>query len=153
MLLLIDAHSGFPVHYNNSDEREKSGQTIHSCSMRVQYAGIWAFIPSSPGADGAWEQVRPEQHTLISVFKLNSCKCLPVLTFKSQRTQARAQWFVRALIRSVLTRASERTQILSSVWSIVFEWKNSHRNCQTARLDKYPIANIASRTYSISAFS
>ncbi len=29
-------------------KEEKSGQTIHSCSMRV-YAGIWAFIPSSPG--------------------------------------------------------------------------------------------------------
>ncbi len=27
-----------------------------------------------PGADGVRAQVRPEQHTLISVFKLNSCK-------------------------------------------------------------------------------
>ncbi len=39
-----------------------------------------------PGADGVRAQVRPEQHTLISVFKLNSCKlCL----FKHLRARGR----------------------------------------------------------------
>ncbi len=37
MFLLTDAHSGFPIHYNNREEK-KSGQTIHSCSMSVPYA-------------------------------------------------------------------------------------------------------------------
>ncbi len=43
-----------------------------------------------PGADSARAQVRPEQHTLISVFKLNSCK-LCQLNIKSQRMRARAR--------------------------------------------------------------
>ncbi len=71
-----------------------------------------------PGADSARANVKPEQHTLISVFKLNSCK---LCQFKHLRARgcslARAvRRFVRALIRSAQqTRASERAQILSSL--------------------------------------
>ncbi len=39
-----------------------------------------------PGADSARTQVRPEQHTLISVFKLNSCK---LCQFKHLRARER----------------------------------------------------------------
>ncbi len=39
-----------------------------------------------PGADSVRAQVRPEQHTLISVFKLNSCK---VCQFKHLRARGR----------------------------------------------------------------
>ncbi len=44
-----------------------------------------------PGADSARAQMRPEQHTLISVFKLNSCK---LCQFKHLRARGRerAQW-------------------------------------------------------------
>ncbi len=69
MFLLMDAHSGFPVHYNNSDK--KSGQTIHCECHMLEYEHLFRH---HPGADSARAQVRPEQHTLISVFKLNSCK-------------------------------------------------------------------------------
>ncbi len=98
-------------------------------------------------------QVRPEQHTLISVFKLNSCK---LCQFKHLRARGREltramRRFVRALIRSAQTPCL-RTRALSSRWSIVFEWTNSHKKlCQNARLGKYPIADIAGWTYRISA--
>ncbi len=54
-------------------------------------------------------QVRPEQHTLISVFKLNSCK---LCQFKHLRARgcelARVvRRFVHAFIRSAQSRASE----------------------------------------------
>ncbi len=67
-----------------------------------------------------YSQVRPEQHTLISVFKISSCK-LCQFTHKSQRTRAHAQW------EDLCVRSSE-VQILCSLWSIVFEWKNSLKN-------------------------
>ncbi len=139
MFLLMDAHSGFPVHYNNSDEK-KSGQTIHSCSMRVPYAGLWAVIYSViTRVLIARAQVRPEQHTLISVFKLNSCK---LCQFKHLRARGReltraVRRFVRALIRSAQTRTSECMQILSSLWSIVWMDKFTQKFCQNARLGKY----------------
>ncbi len=139
-------------------KKKKRGQTIHSCSMRVPYAGLWAVIYSViTRVLIARAQVRPEQHTLISVFKLNSCK---LCQFKHLRARgcslARAvRSIIRIIyiIRSVQTSASEHAQILSSLWSIVFEWTNSHKNCQNARLGKYPIADIAGWSYSINAFS
>ncbi len=64
MFLLMNAHFGFPVHYDISDE--KSGQTIHSvqCECMLEYKHVFRH---HPGADDARAQVRPEQHTLISV--------------------------------------------------------------------------------------
>ncbi len=118
-------------HYNNSDEKKRSGQTIHSivqCECRMlEYEHLFRH---HPGADSARAQVRPEQHTLISVFKLNSCKLCQFKHLRARRCElTRAvRRFVRALIRSVQTRASERAQILSSLWSIVFEWTNSHKH-------------------------
>ncbi len=88
---------------------QQRGQTIHSCSMRARMLNMCIY-----------SQVRPEQHTLISVFKINSCK-LCQFTHKSQRTRARAQW------EDLCVRSSE-VQILRSLWSIVFEWKNSLKN-------------------------
>ncbi len=133
MLLFMDAHSGFPVHYNNSDGKKKKTWTNHSLLFNAS-AVCWIMschlFRHHPGADSARAQVRPEQHTLISVFKLNSCK---LCQFKHLRARgcelARAvRRFVHALIRSAQTRASERAQILRSLWSIVFEWTNSHNN-------------------------
>ncbi len=98
-------------------KKKKSGQTILSCSMRVPYAGLWAVIYSViTRVLIARAQVRPEQHTLISVFKLNSCK---LFQFKHLRARgcelARAvRRCVRALIRSAQTRASELV-LLSSM--------------------------------------
>ncbi len=113
------------------------------------------FRHHHPGGDSVCTQVRPEQHTLISVFKLNSCK---LCQFKHLRARgcelARAvRRFVHALIRSVQTRASERAQILSSLWSIVFEWTNSHKNYVKMPVLVSILADIAGWTYSISAFS
>ncbi len=108
-----------------------------------------------PGADSARTQVRPEQHTLISVFKLNSCKLCQFehLRARGHELACTVRRFVRALIRCAQTRASERAQILSSLWSIVWMDKFTQKLCQNARLGKYPIADIAGWTYSISAFS
>ncbi len=104
MLLLMDAHSGFPVHYNNSDEEKKKTWTNHSLLFNAS-AVCWIMschlFRHHPGADSAHAQVRPEQHTLISVFKLNSCK---LFQFKHLRARGRelthtVRRFVRALIR------------------------------------------------------
>ncbi len=106
-----------------------------------------------PGADSARAQVRPEQHTLISVFKLNSCK---LCQFKHLRARGceltcAVRRFVRALIRCVQTRASERAQILSSLWSNVFEWTNSHKNYAKMPVLVSILADIAGWMYCISA--
>ncbi len=73
-------------------------------------------------ASAVWVRMllRPEQHTLISVFKINSCK-LCQFTHKSQRTWAGTQW------EDLCVRSSE-VQTLRSLWSLVFEWKNSLKN-------------------------
>ncbi len=99
-----------------------------------------------PGADSARAQVRPEQHTLISVFKLNSCK---LCQFKHLRARGRelarpVRRFVRALIRSAQTRASKRAQILSSLLKYCLNGQIHTKICQNARLGKYPIADTAS---------
>ncbi len=107
--------------------------------MRVPYAGLWAVIYSViTRVLIARAQVRPEQHTLISVFKLNSCK---LFQFKHLRA--------RLIIMHANPR-SERAQILSSLWSIVWMDKFTQK-LSKCRLDKYPIADIAGWTYSISA--
>ncbi len=135
---------------------KKSGQTIHSCSTRVSYTGIWAVIYSVIiRVLIARAHVRPEQHMFISVFKLNPCK---LCQFKHLRARGcelahAVRRFVRALIRSAQTCTSECTHILSSLWSFVFEWTHSHKNIQNVRLGKYTIADIAGWTYNISAFS
>ncbi len=114
MLLLMDAHSGLPVHYNNSDEKKKFVDkpfTLVQCEFpMLDYEHLFRH---HLGADSARAQVRPEQHTLISVFKLNSCK---LCQFKHLRARGReltraVRRFERVLIRSAQTRASERTQI------------------------------------------
>ncbi len=99
-----------------------------------------------PGADSARAQVRPEQHTLISVFKLNSCKRCQFKHLRARGCElaCTVRRFVHALIRSAKTRASERAQILSSLWSIVWMDKFTQKLCQNARLGKYPIADIPS---------
>ncbi len=70
MFLLMDAHSGFPIHYNYSDDEKKKKLdkpfTLVQCECMLEYEHLCA--------DSAHAQVRLEQHTLISVFKLNSCK-------------------------------------------------------------------------------
>ncbi len=101
----MDAHSGFPVHYSDETKEKKSEQPILSCSMRVQYAGLWAvyLFRHHPGADSARAQVRAEQHTLISVFKLNSCK-LCQFKHKSQRMRARARMWEDLCMRSLEAR-------------------------------------------------
>ncbi len=116
----MDAHSGFPLHYNNSNEKKSVDKpfTLVQCECRMLDYEL-SFILSSP-----------EHHTLISVFKLNSCK---LCQFKHLRARGceltrAVRRFVRALIRSAQTRASERAQIWSSLWCIVFEWTNSHKN-------------------------
>ncbi len=49
--------------------------TLVQCECMLEYEHLFRH---HPGADGVRAQVRPEQHTLIYVFKLNLCKCLPV---------------------------------------------------------------------------
>ncbi len=84
--------------------------TLVQCKCRMlEYGHLFRH---HPGADSARAQVRPEQHTLISVFKLNSCK---LCQFKHLRARGCVRRFVRALIRNAQTRASERMQILSSL--------------------------------------
>ncbi len=88
-----------------------------------------------PGADSARAQVRPEQHTLISVFKLNSCK---LCQFKHLRARGRevaraVRRFVRALIRRAQTRASEHAQI----WSFLFFWVNYPFKWEVLANNKY----------------
>ncbi len=132
MFLLMDTHSGFPVDYNNSDGGNKRGQfTLVQCECMLEYEHLF----------------RPEQHTLISVFKLNLCKICP---FKYLR--ARGCSLARARSEKICAcahpkRANPRLR-WSSLWSIVFKWTNSHKNGRNARLAKYPIAG---RTYRISA--
>ncbi len=71
MLLLMDAHSDFPVHYSNSDWKknkqvDKPFTLVQcECSM-LEYEHVFHH---HLGADSTRAQVRPEQHTLISVFK------------------------------------------------------------------------------------
>ncbi len=150
----------FPSTLQQQRWKKKKTWTNHSLLFNAS-AVCWIMschlFRHHPGADSARAQVRPEQHTLISVFKLNSCK---LCQFKHLRARgcslARAvRSIIRIIyiIRSVQTRASEHAQILSSLWSIVFEWTNSHKNCHNARLGKYPIADIAGWSYSINAFS
>ncbi len=69
MLLLMEVHSGFPIHYNNIDKKKKNLDKPFTLVQCEEYEHLFRH---HPGADGAWAQVRPEQHTLISVFKLNS---------------------------------------------------------------------------------
>ncbi len=155
MLLLMDAHSGFPVHYNNSDLKKKYKVDKPFTRVQCEYHMLEYehLFRHHPGADSARTQVRPEQHTLISVFKLNSCK---LCQFKHLRARGReltraVRRFVCVLIRSAQTRASELTQILSSIWSIVFEWTNSHKNYAKMPVLVSILADIAGWTYSISA--
>ncbi len=135
----MDAHSGFPVHYNNSDGKKK--WTNHSLLFNE--------------SDICWNMsMRPEQHTLISVFKLNSCK---LCQFKHLRARGRelpraVRRFVRALIRSAQNpRLRKRANIKLSLKYCVWMDKFTQTLCQNARLGKYPIADIAGWTYSISA--
>ncbi len=104
MLLLMDAHSGFP--------RVDKPFTLVQCECRVlEYEHLFRH---HPGADGARAQMRPEQHMLISMFKLNSCKLCQL-----KHLRARGCLLARAVI--VCKPVSERTQILSSLLRIVFE--------------------------------
>lgn len=93
----MDANSGFPVHYNNSDEKKKKVDkpfTLVQCECRtLEYEHLFRH---HPGADSVRAQVRPEQHTVISVFKLNSCK---LCQFKHLR--ARGCELARAVRRFV----------------------------------------------------
>ncbi len=106
-----------------------------------------------PGADSARAQVRAEQHTLISVFKLNSCK-LCQFKHKSQRMLARARSekicacaYQKCANPRLRTRAKIKLSLKYCVWMDKF----TQKICQNARLGKYPIADIAGWTYSISA--
>ncbi len=73
--MLMDAHFGFPVYYNNSDEKKIKIKKVDKpftlvqceCPM-LEYEHLFRH---HPGSDSARAQVRPEQHTLIFVFKLN----------------------------------------------------------------------------------
>ncbi len=153
MFLLMDAHSGFPVHYNNSDEK-KSGQTIHSCSMRVPYAGLWAVIYSVITRVLIAHAHRWDLNsTCWYLFKLNSCK---LCQFKHLRARGRelthaVRRFVRALIRSTQTRLrtrahqkranprlGTRANMKLSLKYRVWMDKFTQKLCQNARLGKYP---------------
>ncbi len=143
MLLLMDAHSYFPVHYNNSNEKKKVDKpfTLVHCECRMLEYEHYSIITRVLIA------VRPEQHTLISVFKLNSCK-LCQFKHKSQRMRActRSEKICAcAHQKRANPRLRTRANIKLSLKYCVF------RNCQNARLGKYPIADIAGWTYSISA--
>ncbi len=66
----MDSHSGFPIHYNNSDEQKINvDKPVTLFSMQVAYAGIWpvdyAVVTrvSIACAGEAWS-------AHISVFKL-----------------------------------------------------------------------------------
>ncbi len=128
MFLSNDTHSGFPIHKNNSyEQKKKSKLTSHSLfnASAVCSNTTSDLYCHHPGVDSAWVQVRPEQHTLISVFKLNS-----FIPCQFQHSRARKhEWeLVRAmrrsvcvLIRSAQNRVSERVQIVSSHSSLVPE--------------------------------
>ncbi len=131
MFLLMDTHSGFPVDYNNSDGGNKRGPfTLVQCECMLEYEHLF----------------RPEQHTLISVFKLNLCKICPFKYLRARGCSlARAvKRFVPALIRSAQTRASD--EALSEV--LCLNGQIHTKNGRNARLGKYPIAG---RTYRIRA--
>ncbi len=124
--------------------KKKSGQTIHSCSMRVPYAGLWAVIYS---VITRVLIVRAHRWDLNSTrwyrFKLNSRK---LCQFKHKSQSLRAQWedlYVRSLDARI------KLSLKYCVWMDKF----TQKWCQNARLGKYPIADIAGWTYSISAFS
>ncbi len=139
MFLLMDVHSGFPVHYNNSDgkKKRKSGQTIHSFNASsVCWIMSCHLFRHHPGADSAHAQVRPEQHTLISVFKLNSCK---LCQFKHKSQSSRAQWG-DLCVRSLDARkpAPQNERIKVSLKYCVWMDKFTQKLCQNARLGKYP---------------
>ncbi len=85
-----------------------------------------------PGADSTRAQVRPEQHMLISVFKLNS------LSFASLNIRARG----RELARTVRKTAPQNARIKLSLKYCVWMDKFTQKFCQNARLGKYPIADI-----------
>ncbi len=76
MFLSMCMHSCFSIHYNNSDAQKKSGQTRNSL---FNASAICLYMASHlfhhyPGVDSARAHLRPEQHTLLSVFILNSFK-------------------------------------------------------------------------------
>lgn len=74
----------------------------------------------------------PEGRMKVKPFQFNHSRARRrELTHAVERSKC-------ALIRSTQTCISGHMQILSYVWSLVLKWKNSHKNCQIARLVKYP---------------
>ncbi len=77
------------------------------------------FFRHHPGADSARAHVRHEQHTLISMFKLSHVSVcqLKHLRARGRKLVCTVRRFVRALMRSTQTRASdsEHAEILSSL--------------------------------------
>ncbi len=66
MFMLMNEHFGFPVAYITTSviKKEYKPFTLVQCERMLEYKHIFRH---HPGADDARAQVRPEQHTLISV--------------------------------------------------------------------------------------
>ncbi len=142
----------FPVHYNNSDDKinKKIMGTNHSLLFNASsVCWIMSIYSVITRVLIARAQVRPEQHTLISVFKLNSCK---LCQFKHKSQSSRAQW-EDLCVRSLDARkpAPQNARIKLSLKYCV--WMDKFTQKLSKCLGKYPIADIAGWTYSISAFS
>ncbi len=102
--------------------------TNHSLLFNAS-AGCWNMschlFRHHPGADSV--RVRPEQHTLISVFKLNSCM---LFQFKHLRAREHElarpmRRFVWALIRSAQTHPNIKLSLKYCVWMDKFTQKLS----------------------------
>ncbi len=146
MLLLMDPHSGFPVHYNN-DERKKSGQTIHAVLFNASVCwniSIYSIITRVLMA-------REHRWDLNSTCWYLCLNYTPVSVCQFKHLRARGRSLAPAVICACTHQ--KRANIKLSLKYCVWMEKFTQKLCQNARLGKYPIADIAGWTYSISAFS
>ncbi len=80
--------------------------TLVQCKCRmVEYEHLFHH---HPGADSACSHVRPEQNTLISVFKLNSCKLCQFKDLRARGLELAVRRSVRAFNRNAQTRGKRK---------------------------------------------
>ncbi len=123
-------------------KKRKSKQTSHSLfNARIRHVCLNTashLCCHHPSVYSAWAQVRAEQHTLISVFKLNS--------FKSQKTRMRThaghEKICVCAYWSAQNHVSERVQILSSHSILVLTRQILTKTVSTCHLGKYSSRHI-----------
>ncbi len=102
-----------------------TNQSLFVCSNMTSY-----LCHHHPGVVSTRAQVKPKQHTLVSVFKLNSFK---PCQFKHLRSR-RHEWELKRTVRRSVCSSEARkpaSQIAHKYWAlfqVLFEWTKSHKN-------------------------